>query len=215
MNEDPPDRGAVPASAPPAPIVTYSLEQVAAMVLPADWKDAERWLGRKLQRNEISGYKVSRGVWRMTHADVEDFIARHRSTPPPIPEPKAVERETYPGSLTRRSWQNLQRGRPKRTPYRGPKVEHDKVRPPPSSFVKVHPESPEVIAAMPPLTETQMDILKRVQTEGEIVFSGKTAKKTVEALARRGLVDYDAEYALNEKHLYYAYRFTVRPKPAT
>jgi hypothetical protein len=85
------EKGSEPART-PGPIVTYSLEEDAAMVLPADWKDGARWLGRKLLRNEISGYKVSRGVWRMTHADVEDFIARHRSTPPRTPEPKPLRR---------------------------------------------------------------------------------------------------------------------------
>jgi tRNA nucleotidyltransferase/poly(A) polymerase len=85
----------------------------------------------------------------------------------------------------------------------------------PTSFVKVHPESPEAIAAMPPLTETQQALWDRVQAEGEIIVSGKTAKKTVEALAKRGLADYDAEYLLNEKHLYYAYRFIVRLNAAT
>lgn len=101
----------------------------------------------------------------------------------------------------------------RRPPYRGPAVVHDKLHPLPTSFVKVHPESPEAIAAMPSLTETQQALWNRVQTEGEVIFSGPTAKKTVEALAKGALVDYDAEYALNEKHLYCAYRFTVRLKP--
>ncbi|ANI39580.1 hypothetical protein MYVA_2403 [Mycolicibacterium vaccae 95051] len=79
--------------------------------------------------------------------------------------------------------------------------------------MKVIPESLGAIAAMPPLTEAQQALWDRVQAEGEVIFSGKTAKKTVEALAKRALVDYDAEYILNEKHLYYAYRFTVRLRP--
>lgn len=65
----------------PSPIVTYSLEQVAAMVLPPEWKDAERWLKRRLQRGDIPGYKVGRGAWRMTHQDVENFIAACRNKP--------------------------------------------------------------------------------------------------------------------------------------
>jgi hypothetical protein len=39
---------------------------------------------------------------------------------------------------------------------------------------------------------------------------GGRERKTVEALVRRGIATYEAEYALNEKHSYYAYRFTVR-----
>jgi hypothetical protein len=31
-------------------------------------------------------------------------------------------------------------------------------------------------------------------------------------LVKRGLATYEAEYALNETHQYYFYRFTVRPK---
>ena len=39
---------------------------------------------------------------------------------------------------------------------------------------------------------------------------GGRERKTVEALVRRGIATYEAEYVLNEKHSYYAYRFTVR-----
>jgi hypothetical protein len=54
---------------------TYSLSEVAGMVLPAEWRDAERWLARRLNRGEIAGYRVGR-VWRMTQAQVDDLIDR-------------------------------------------------------------------------------------------------------------------------------------------
>jgi hypothetical protein len=37
-------------------------------------------------------------------------------------------------------------------------------------------------------------------------------RRTVEALARRGLATYEAEEVLNETHSSYYYRFTVRPR---
>lgn len=54
---------------------TYSLAEVAAMVLPREWTDSERWLARRLNRGEISGYRVGR-IWRMTQAQVDDLIER-------------------------------------------------------------------------------------------------------------------------------------------
>jgi hypothetical protein len=45
--------------------------------------------------------------------------------------------------------------------------------------------------------------------EGTVVLGGPE-RKTVEALVRRGIANYEAEYVLNEKYSYYAYRFTFR-----
>jgi hypothetical protein len=65
-----------------------SVAEVAARYLPSHWTDAERWLRRRLNRGEISGYQVGR-EWMMTDADIEDFITRRRnkvelaSTPAP------------------------------------------------------------------------------------------------------------------------------------
>lgn len=56
---------------------TYSLQEVAAMVLPPEWKEPERWLRRHLVRGELSGYKVGH-TWRMTEDDVEALLARYR-----------------------------------------------------------------------------------------------------------------------------------------
>jgi hypothetical protein len=44
---------------------------------------------------------------------------------------------------------------------------------------------------------------------------GGQERKTIEALVRRGIATYQAEYVLNEKHSYYADRFTVRLNPET
>ena len=54
---------------------SYSPEQVAAEHLPADWKDAVRWLKRRLASGEIPGKRISRGVWRMTDEDIEAWLS--------------------------------------------------------------------------------------------------------------------------------------------
>ena len=67
----------------------------------------------------------------------------------------------------------------------------------------------QVVAGMPELTERQRKLVERLRHEGTVVVGGRE-RKTVEALVRRGIATYQAEYVLNEKHSYYAYRFTVR-----
>lgn len=57
----------------------YTLEQVAAQYLPPHWTDGERWLRRRLNRGELSGYKVGR-EWMMSEHDVQDFLARHHNS---------------------------------------------------------------------------------------------------------------------------------------
>ena len=67
-------------------IKTYSLSEVAKMVLPPEMTDGVRWLSRRLNRGELSGYRIGR-TWRMTHEDVEDLIERHRKHPlPRVPQ---------------------------------------------------------------------------------------------------------------------------------
>ena len=75
----------------------------------------------------------------------------------------------------------------------------------------VYAESPEVVAGMPELTHRQQALFERLRHEGTVVLGGRE-RKTLEALVRRGIATYEAEYVLNEKHSYYAYRFTVRLK---
>ncbi|MCU8691046.1 helix-turn-helix domain-containing protein [Mycobacteroides abscessus] len=60
-------------------ITTYSLTEVAAMVLPKNWKEPVRWLRRHLVSGEVSGYKVGHD-WRMTSEDVADLVARRRNS---------------------------------------------------------------------------------------------------------------------------------------
>lgn len=57
---------------------TYSLAEVAEIIMP-NMADGVRWLSRRLNRGELSGYRVGR-AWRMTREDVADLIERHRST---------------------------------------------------------------------------------------------------------------------------------------
>jgi hypothetical protein len=89
-----------------------------------------------------------------------------------------------------------------------------KVMPAPSWYRTVYAESPEVVAGMPELTERQQKLFERLRLEGTVVLGGRE-RKTVEALVRRGIAICDAEYVLNDKHSYYAYRFTVRLNPET
>ena len=70
-------------------IKTYSLDEVAAMVLPSEMKNGPRWLAERLNRGDLSGYRVGR-TWRMTHRDIEDLIDRFRNRPP---SRKAVQAE--------------------------------------------------------------------------------------------------------------------------
>jgi hypothetical protein len=70
-------------------IKTYSLAEVAAMVLPPELKCGTRWLAERLNRNEIHGYKVGR-AWRMTEADVMALIDRYSNTVKP-PEPRVPD----------------------------------------------------------------------------------------------------------------------------
>jgi hypothetical protein len=63
---------------------TYSLQQVADAYLPNEWKNPVRWLQERLRRGEITGYKLGH-TWRMTDADVDAMLARHRNAAPAAP----------------------------------------------------------------------------------------------------------------------------------
>lgn len=64
---------------------SYSPEQVAAEHLPSDWKDAVRWLKRRLASGEIPGKRISRGVWRMTDEDIEAWLSSRDQPAEPRP----------------------------------------------------------------------------------------------------------------------------------
>lgn len=55
---------------------TYSLAEVAEMVLPREWTDSTRWLARRINRGEIAGYRVGHKL-RMTQDQVDAMIARY------------------------------------------------------------------------------------------------------------------------------------------
>lgn len=71
------------------------------------------------------------------------------------------------------------------------------------------PRAPKLSQACPGLTQRQQELLERLRHEETVVLGGRE-RKTIEAPVRRGLATYEAEHVLNERHSYYAYRFTVR-----
>lgn len=81
-----------------ATLRTYSLAEVAAMVLPPEWTDGERWLSRRLNRGEIRGYRVGR-VWRMSEAHVREFIDARSNTVSVIVEPASSSEPARPMSV--------------------------------------------------------------------------------------------------------------------
>jgi hypothetical protein len=86
-------------------VKTFSLAEVAAQVLPAEWRDAERWLARRLNRGEIRGYRVGR-VWRLTQAQVDELIERY-SNDAAEPAPTAARATSVVGGLSARSRRRL------------------------------------------------------------------------------------------------------------
>ena len=48
----------------------------------SDMTSGVRWLSNRLNRCELSGYRVGR-TWRMTREDVADVVERHRNRPLP------------------------------------------------------------------------------------------------------------------------------------
>ncbi len=64
---------------------TYTLAEVAAQHVPADIKNPIRFLRERLNRGEISGKRITRGVWVMTDADIEKWINARDAVPEPAP----------------------------------------------------------------------------------------------------------------------------------
>ncbi|WP_158019698.1 DNA-binding protein [Mycolicibacterium rhodesiae] len=88
-------------------VKTYSLAEVAKMVLPPEMTDGVRWLSRRLNRGELSGYRVGR-TWRMTLKDVEGLIEHHRERP--LPRDATEQRTDSLSGLTPTSRRRLKRG---------------------------------------------------------------------------------------------------------
>jgi hypothetical protein len=91
--------------------VSYSLAEVAEAHLPREWKDAERWLSRRLNRRELRGVRFGR-VWRMREADIDYMLSRY-SNEDAVTEPVSATRTSGPVSvadgLSARSRRRLQR----------------------------------------------------------------------------------------------------------
>jgi hypothetical protein len=89
-------------------IKTYSLAEVAEMVLPPDMTNGVRWLAHRLNCGEVTEYRVGR-TWQMTRGDVEDLIERHRNRPLSRADMQAPRRDFFAG-LTPTSRRRLDRG---------------------------------------------------------------------------------------------------------
>lgn len=86
---------------------SYSLDEVAAQRLPKHWTDGKRWLARRLNRGELSGYKVGRD-WMMTASDVADMVERRRNRQvQPVAAPEPVEPLSVAAGLSARSARSL------------------------------------------------------------------------------------------------------------
>lgn len=72
-------------------IQSYSLEEVAAQHLPTEWKEPVRWLKTRISRGEIKAKRISRGVYRMTDAQIEAWLA---ADPAPRAQPDVVAEPT-------------------------------------------------------------------------------------------------------------------------
>lgn len=88
---------------------THSLAEVAAAHLPPEWKDAERWLSRRLNRKELRGVRFGR-VWRMRDSDIDYMLSRY-SNEDTVTEPVAVQSASVSvvDGLSSRSRRSLQR----------------------------------------------------------------------------------------------------------
>lgn len=88
-------------------IRSYSLEEVAAQVLPKHWTDGKRWLARRLNRGELSGYKVGKD-WMMTDSDIADLVERRRNRQIVVAaQAEAVEPISVMAGLSARSARRL------------------------------------------------------------------------------------------------------------
>lgn len=54
---------------------TYTLAEVAAAHVPPEIKNPIRWLRERLNRGEIPGKRLTRGVWVMTDAHIDAWLS--------------------------------------------------------------------------------------------------------------------------------------------
>jgi hypothetical protein len=86
-------------------IRSYSLEEVAAQHLPAEWKEPVRWLKTKIHKGEINAKRLSRGVYRMTDAQIDAWLSSGESASAAKPAADPVNAAVTPivGGLSQRS----------------------------------------------------------------------------------------------------------------
>lgn len=181
----------------PLPRIYTLAEAASALRVPRDW------LRTRLANGTYAGLRRG-NRWAMTETQI---LAAIESMTVPVREP-----ETYPGGITRRSWLMRQSGRrPAPRPGGAKRAPPEDPRALPSYFRKVFPETAEVIAGMPKPSPTQLRLLERLRREGTVICDGRE-RKTIEALVRRGLATYEAEYVLSDTTSCFIYRFTVRPR---
>lgn len=173
----------------------------------------KEWLRTQLQNQRLEGLKLG-SRWCMTEQQILAAIEAGTS--------KVRERDSpnNPYGVTNRSWTYHQRAQIPGTPQynRRMGIKPEPVEAPNTQPMRdyrmVLPESAEAIAKMAPLSDSQRAFLDRVRREREVAFVAPTARRTVESLARRGLVTYEVVHELNEKTRCYVQKFTVRPKDA-
>ncbi|XAF37048.1 excisionase [Mycobacterium phage MKC-IRE-02] len=83
-------------------IEAYPVEQVADKYLP-HMKDRVRWMKRRLKKGEIPGKQLSRSVWVMTDAHIEQWL----SGGPPVAHQEPVEPVSLVDGLSARSRRRL------------------------------------------------------------------------------------------------------------
>lgn len=90
-------------------IRSYSLEEVAAQHLPAEWNGV-RWLKTRIRRGEIKAKRISRGVYRMTGAQIEAWLeGDDNAAAEPAAQPASVVSPIISG-LSPRSRRRITRG---------------------------------------------------------------------------------------------------------
>ncbi|UCR74425.1 excise [Mycobacterium phage Ritam007] len=83
-------------------IEVYPIEQVADKYLP-HMKDRYRWMKRRLKKGEIPGKQLSRSVWVMTDAHIEQWL----SGGSPVAEVESVEPVSLAAGLSARARRRL------------------------------------------------------------------------------------------------------------
>lgn len=180
------------------------------------WQVEKRWIMARIHDGRFEAVKMGRG-WAMTEAQIAAALEVQSNHLKVERRAEVRSAEDY-GGLTRRSWLYHQRAnipgtsqynrrwgnRP--TPEQPTKSAPFPSKPMQVSFKMVKQESDAVIFNMPELTEIQKQLLERVRREGEVVVDTES-RKTVESLARRGLVIYDITRSGST-----GFRFTLRPK---